>query len=199
MKFLNSTIILSSMLTASVVFGHAQFDPTVHQVRRDEDGIKPANVNQDPCGNLAQDEPTNDPALRTQLTAGQVYPVQFLETINHNSKYRVGFSVDDKDIFDHSLMDLNEFYNDQLDPMDILEADRQDVVTVNGTPSVFNENITVPNITCERCSLQLIQKMYNGGAVSATQYVNCIDVSITGGPALAVPAAPAGVVIEKVE
>ena len=189
---MKNIIKIAAILVAPMLLqGHAQFDPTLHpEVRRDSPGIKPANLSQDPCGTTDADKPTDNDADRLALVAGATYTFNFNETINHNAKYLIAFSVDDKDVFNEELMNLDEFFNDDLLPEDI--AAQQDRVAVADNNS-YTFDVTVPDITCERCAVQLIQKMYNSPNVSATKYVNCIDVKITGGKAFEAPPAPENV------
>jgi len=56
---------------------------------------------------------------------------------------------------------------------------------VNGSPAcVWNIDVTVPNQTCDRCTLQLIQLMAeNSRTLDNGFYYHCADIQISGQPA----------------
>jgi hypothetical protein len=139
-----------------------------------------------PCG---VNQRTSKP---TEFRPGQTITVQLNETVDHPSHYRIAFnpngdtfedptSVDDKSgAHPHVLLD---------DIMDVSAA-KQSV------------EVVLPNVTCDNCTLQLIQVMYDkggngfGGRDSAGKgnddlYYACADIVLKGTP-VGAPAADAG-------
>lgn len=195
-----------ALFVSTYASGHARFAKTdfadatrrgTVYVRVDNDGIKTGA-----CGGT----PTANQALRTVLTPGQTLEVVFWETIDHTSKYRIGFSADETDNFSVALMDRDQFANDMVHPLDI--PTRQDVAGAVANrvtdPRAYKFTITVPNTPCEKCSLQLIQKMYpaanGGGPYATTSYFSCADIRIVaaGGttPTATKPSKPGGLKVE---
>ena len=103
-------------LLAGDVLAHARFSGDL-QLRHPGDDIKEPGA---PCGGKA---PAAD-APRTVLKPGQKLELVWIETIDHPSKYRVGFSPDERDQFTTVLMDPDQFDNDEIRPGDL--PDRQD-------------------------------------------------------------------------
>ena len=213
---LASSLVFS--LFTQQAFGHAILDKTL-KLRSTSDGIKGA---QGPCGAPA----TNDPNMRNVYEVGQEVEIKYYETIDHDSKYRIGFSKDDTDVFDTVLMDTNLFDNDAITPA-MIEAGgvvdpvsgqpvvRQDITgavadRVNN-PREYVFKVKMPDTPCDRCSIQLIQKMFFNGGTS--NYFSCMDVRLvpvgqagnpatpadpaaTPGDAAATPKAPTGLNIQ---
>ena len=118
--------------------------------RSDSDGLKTG-----PCGNVAR---TGTPMT---VNAGDTVNVAWLETINHPGFYRIALSLSGDDGFDDN----------------ILETDIADV-NCTSTPCSYTQDITIPDVTCDDCTLQLIQFMGNQAPYSP--YFSCADLEIIG-------------------
>lgn len=103
-----------------------------------------------PCGLAART------ATPTILKAGQTLEVQWEETIDHPGYYRIAFSPGNDVGFDQNVL----------------------VQKVLDLPNVHNytATITVPNVPCTNCTLQMIQYMTE--VSPPTLYYSCADINI---------------------
>lgn len=106
------------------------------------------------------------------------------ETVNHLGHYRVSFDADGQDFtVPLSFTDLTQTTNVLFDNI----PDR------SGTNLIYKQMVTLPNITCENCTLQVIQMMtdkppYGDGN---DLYFQCADIALRAGtPTPTVDAAP---------
>jgi hypothetical protein len=115
----------------------------------------------------------------TVLAPGETITVQWTETINHPGHYRISFDADGEDFtIPLSFTDLTQTENVLVDNI----TDNQ-----GGT---YSQEITLPDIECENCTLQLIQMMtdkppYGEVAGEADDiYFLCADIALRvgGGP-----------------
>jgi hypothetical protein len=113
-----------------------------------------AGIKTGPCGNIAR---TNTPTI---LQAGQSLVVQWDEVIDHPGYYRVAFSPANDANFDANVLAAK-------------------VDDVNGVHA-YETTVTVPNIECTQCTIQLIQYMTENSPPSL--YYSCADVEIRKGP-----------------
>lgn len=133
---------LASALTCSlalpgVAFGHAGLrvpTPRVTDIRAG------TSIKTGPCGPYAPGTGT-----RTTLTAGATFTVEFDETINHTGYFQL-------------------FYSEVRDDNFVLIQDRIPHSNAAPSPSFANPRpysttITVPNVSCSECTLQLIQEI----------------------------------------
>lgn len=120
--------------------------------RNNDDGIKSG-----PCGDVA---PTGTP---TELSAGETFVVDWLETIDHPGYYRVAFSLAGDQGFEDNVL-----------------ADNVTDIACGAPPCSYTAQITVPDQPCENCSLQLIQ--YMGNAPPYSLYYSCADITIVAAP-----------------
>jgi hypothetical protein len=113
-----------------------------------------AGLKAGPCGNVAR---TNNP---TVLQAGQQLTVQWDEVVDHPGYYRVAFSPAGDQGFDANVL----------------------VPKVNDVTGVhaYEATITIPNVECTQCTIQLIQYMTENNPPSL--YYSCADVEIRKGP-----------------
>ena len=175
-------------------FGHARFTPGYPLILRNPgDNLK--NVD-NPCGA----PPASDPAMRSVFSAGQELEIVFEETVDHPSKYQIAFSPDDTDNFSVILMDEDNIFNDDLRPQDL--PNKQDVDgSVNDRtrdPRIYKFTVTLPDTPCERCSLRLIQRMYDQSPPA--NYFSCADIRLVpaDSPEIA-PEKPSGVRVLQIQ
>ncbi len=122
----------------------------------------------------------------THYDPGQTITVRWQETVPHPGHYRISFDADGDDDFvdPGSFTDLNTVPSVMIDNI----ADR------DGT-GLYTQQLTLPNITCDRCTLQVIQVMtdkppYGDGN---DVYHQCADLIIgTPGDGGVVPGADGG-------
>jgi hypothetical protein len=162
-------------LTAASAFAHIDLlsPPPRYTVAR------PGGVGskQCPCGGTAADgdrvcdvpaamsHDTNRSTNVTTYEAGQTIMIRMEEYINHSGRFRVAFDADGADMVD---------FNNQV-LMDV--ADDQGV-------QIYNFSVTLPNMTCENCTLQVIQDM-NGNTTTRvadpspdSTYYSCADIRL---------------------
>lgn len=108
-----------------------------------------------PCGDVSR---TNSPAV---FSPGQTITVEWEETINHPGFFRIAFSPANDTDFDSYVL------ADKI-------ADTQNDTNV---PHFYQQDITLPDLACTDCTLQLIQYMTEDPAVP-TLYYSCADIAI---------------------
>lgn len=116
----------------------------------------------------------------TTFAPGDTITVRFDEYVGHSGRYRVAFDPDGAE-----LDDFNEtILLDEPDP----EGKAGNV----GSGSIWEFQVTLPNMTCENCSLQLIQVMDGNTEDEVLNpvdrggtYFQCADIRL-------VPGTPAG-------
>lgn len=109
----------------------------------------------------------------TALTGGSSFTVKWRETINHPSHYRISIDLDGQDGFEDPASQDDFFTND------LVLADN---IADGGTP--YETTITIPNMDCDNCTLQLIQVMYDKPPYGDgnDMYYQCADITITADP-----------------
>ncbi len=104
----------------------------------------------EPCGGFSR---TNTPVT---LTAGATIEVAFESTIYHQGFFRIAFSpANDEGFDDHILAD--------------------NIADISGQTN-RTYTITLPNIECDDCTLQLIQSMLDRSP--PTNYYSCADIKL---------------------
>ncbi len=116
---------------------------------------------------------------------GQTIDVEWDEYVNHPSHYRIAFDLDGDDDF--------------VDPATMQELYSNDAVLLDGidddppTYPLYSVSITLPDIECDNCTLQLIQVMYDKPPYEVGGndiYYQCADLVLRRGDP---PGADAGV------
>lgn len=176
---------LLPVLVSSAALAHIQLDaPTVRYSNEFGEVNKSC-----PCGDGAgdsvcgggntSDSDGRDEGRATRLAPGSTITVRWRETVGHSGRFRVAFDDDGADLDDFNANIL---------------ADIADPSDGGGDRSV---EVTLPDIECERCSLQLIQVM-NGvtdtpvdDPTGDSTYFQCADLVLEVGAPSELPA-PAG-------
>lgn len=123
----------------------------------------------------------------TVLAPGSTITVRWDETIQHPSHYRISFDMDGDDDF--------------VDPADYDERYSNDAVLVDdigdesgGTPLPYEQTITLPDVECDNCTLQLVQVMYDKPPYGDGNdlYYQCADLVLTRDPGTIPDAGPGG-------
>lgn len=123
----------------------------------------------------------------TVLEPGATITVQWDETIDHPSHYRISFDMDGDDDF--------------VEPATMDELNSNDAVLVDGiadqsgsTPRRYEQTITLPDVECDNCTLQLIQVMYDKAPYGDGNdlYYQCADLTLTLTPGTMPDAGPGG-------
>jgi hypothetical protein len=138
------------MMTASISYGHSRLKPGAAINIR---GTNPG-VKVGPCGGL----PRVAPAV---LPPGQTITVEWEETIYHPGRFEFYFSTGN----DQNFTLLKTVENTQ---------NNQNLPHENST------TLTLPNVSCDACTFQMIQVMLENPA-SPTNYYSCSDMQLKAG------------------
>jgi hypothetical protein len=140
-----------------------------------------SNIKGPPCGPQSGGTRTTDMSRITVLEPGATIMVQFNETINHPGFFRISFDDDGQDAFVAPTM------RSQIDTA----APFTLPVLLDNIPDhaagAYTAMVTLPNVECERCTLQLIQVMVNSTAMSwgagydEDIYFTCADIVLHRG------------------
>lgn len=105
----------------------------------------------------------------TELRAGSTITVRVDEYIGHSGRYRIAFDpvgADVEDFNQHILLDVP-------DPGDV--------------SGLWEFEVTLPDVTCDRCTLQVVQAMHGDEEHSVpdpsivSSYYTCADIRLVGG------------------
>lgn len=122
----------------------------------------------------------------TAYQAGETVSVRWQETIYHPGHWRIAIARDRGELQDPpvaSIVDSACNYPPgaaDLPPAYPVLADNIFPRTAAfGTPQTFEQEITIPDLRCERCTLQVIQFMTSHAQPCI--YYHCADIAIVGG------------------
>ncbi|HEY0707962.1 MAG TPA: SCE4755 family polysaccharide monooxygenase-like protein [Polyangia bacterium] len=129
-----------------------------------------------PCGTLGARKPN-------MFRPGETITVKWTETIGHPGHFRLAFDNDGMDGF----QDPTSFTDIQTVPVAPVMADGIFKHT-NSPSNVMREfQVTFPNVTCQNCTLQLLQMMTDkppfGPGGGDDFYRQCADIVLAGAPA----------------
>lgn len=156
----NTLRLLAAALTLSIAapaYAHIQLTSP----ERREDAQKGG-----PCG--SQDSTRGDNV--TTLIGGSTYTLKWRESINHPAHYRISLDPDGQDgLIDPSTAD--DYYNNDTVLVDEI-ADKDG--------GLYEQDIDIPDIDCENCTIQLIQVMYDKAPYGDGNdlYYQCADIII---------------------
>ena len=118
-----------------------------------------SNLKTGPCGGLPRG--TNPAVFRP----GQTITVQWVESINHKGYFQIFFSPANDTGFVQLGADI---------------PDTQDGPLAPGQVHEYSASITLPNVTCTDCTLQLIQVMLDNPG-NPSFYYSCADIRLAAG------------------
>lgn len=125
-----------------------------------------------PCG-VAGGERTDNV---TYFEPGETIEVRWDEYVDHPGHYRIAFDDDGDDDF--------------VDPATMMELHSNDTVLLDGITDKgqgdrdYVEAVTLPNLTCDNCTLQVIQVMYDKPPYETPGndiYYQCADLVLHNG------------------
>jgi len=148
-----------------------------------------------PCGGRSTDPGMPSNAV-TQARGGDMLHIKIRETVFHPGHYRVALAVMSRDELPKDPVTTTR--DSARGPMSVsaavdptpkppVLADGLFAHTVRPAPGTFHEaDIRMPNINCERCTLQVIMWMgeHALNADGDYSYHHCAEVKITANPAL---------------
>lgn len=133
-----------------------------------------------PCGSGCDARSNNV----TVLPPGATITVQWTETVPHPGHYRIAFDDDGIDDFE----DPTGYDDIQTDPA--LPVLLDGIEDREGT-GPYQAQVTLPDVECERCTLQLIQVMTDKPPWDTNDvYYRCADLALRSGAPLPVDAGP---------
>jgi hypothetical protein len=131
-----------------------------------------ADLKQGPCGQV-----TDGRTDKVNVFApGQTIEVVWAETTNHPSYYRIAFDRegdDDLPIFSGSGIGAAS-----IDPSGICPVDGQVILAYDmddRAGGTHTAQVTLPNVECESCTLQVVQFMYD---TIRPYYFQCADIAL---------------------
>jgi hypothetical protein len=138
-----------------------------------------AMIKTGPCGCSTMECPNGDvrdPARVTVLEPGATIEVEFTETIQHPGFYRISFDQDGQDAFVPPPLARSSIQmGTPMLPVlkdNIADTGDEDYTTM----------VTLPNVECENCTLQLIQVMTTAMTWQANDiYYTCADIALRSG------------------
>ncbi len=150
---------------ASSAKAHIQLEYPPHRYSDQKNG---------PCG--AEEDYRTDEV--TVFEPGETITVEWEETITHPSHFRIAFSLDGTDDFEDPA-DFDDFYTN--------EAVLADDIPDREEGGHYEYEVELPSQACERCTLQVIQVMYDREPYGpGSLYWQCADVQLhPGGPIVA--------------
>ena len=118
----------------------------------------------------------------TEYAPGETITVEFSEYFNHPGYFRVAFDIDGDDDFGRRA-DMDTVNPDTDDPASLEPLD--DVILAyvdDGQGGDYSVEVTLPNVECENCTLQLIQFMYDkvNNGMDDEYYYQCADIALRG-------------------
>lgn len=122
-----------------------------------------------PCGKGATDARTT---RVTVFEPGQTITVTWRETIGHPSHYRISFDADGQDDFADPPT-MQAYYSNAAVLLD-------EIPDQSGTQT-YSVEVTLPDIECENCTLQLVQVMYDKPPYTVggnDLYYQCADLAL---------------------
>lgn len=165
MKFSNvlgAVAAVACLLSATNGYSHARWDPNgLLKPRQNASGQYPDDIKTGPCGNLPR---SSNPV---ELEAGATITVDIEATIYHQGVFRISFSPANDSGFEQNVL-----------------IDNVPDIQGQGKRSL---EITLPDTTCDACTLQLIQTMPDRNPPS--NYFSCTDIKLVSSAAPA-PNAP---------
>lgn len=142
-----------------------------------------------PCGSSAGMR-TN---VVTTVRPGQKLKVQWTERVGHPGHYRISIAADRAQLVDPTpVVMMNDCKSApiQAAPVAPVIADGLFPKIVGATNMMYEHEITIPNMKCDRCTLQVLQFMSKH--MPSCFYYHCADIRITDGTDGGLPAADSG-------
>ncbi len=139
------------------VFAHARILPNgMLSPRLTATGVNDAGIKTGPCGGLARS------AVPAVLAPGSTITLNWEETIDHPGRFEIYFSQAGDTGFQ------------------LLKTVQDNQGAGVPTPHQFSTTVTLPNVTCTDCTLQLIQVMTENPA-NPSLYFSCADIRLQSG------------------
>jgi hypothetical protein len=152
---------------AALVLWIGAVSPALAHIRLDSPVNRYPDQKNGPCGS------TNDQRTDrvTVFEPGQTITVEWEETIKHPSHFRIAFSASGTDDFEDPT-DFDDYYTNDAVLLDEI-PDREE-------GGFYQAQVTLPDLECDDCTLQLMQIMYDKSLANAF-YWQCADLVLRAG------------------
>ena len=117
-----------------------------------------------PCGAAGSSRGTKVSTFQP----GQTITVEWDETVDHPGHFRIAFDDDGNDAFQNPSQPTDNFPSTLVDQI----ADK--------SGGHYSQQVTLPNITCSNCTLQLVQVMTTAVPYNSFYY-QCADIVLSDG------------------
>lgn len=144
----------------------------------------------EPCGGDGKG-PGTPSGVVNKATGGSKIHLKVMETIYHPGHYRVALAVNDRtELPQDPVTTTRETDKGPYSTWAVIQSPAQLPVIADGlfphykrpaAPQTFETDVELPNISCERCTLQIIQFMAEHGynKPGGYSYHHCADFQIT--------------------
>jgi hypothetical protein len=186
MRFLSALVVL---VVAAPIVGDAHFkllEPASWIVSNERGDPQKAG----PCGGDGKDPgtPTNTVG---KMTGGQMLHIKVQETVYHPGHYRVALAVNSREELPADPATTTR--DTEKGPQSVwavIQSPPQKPVLVDGLfphytrpaqPQIYEADVQLPNISCAKCTLQVVQWMAAHGYNNPGGYTyhHCADLQIT--------------------
>jgi hypothetical protein len=162
---------LAVVTSGSVAQAHISLDtPTSRYFLSSSRQADQNKLKSGPCG-ASGDKRTTNTALITPFKPGEKITVTWRETIQHPGHFRIAFDNDGQDF---------PLPGEALPTGVVVLADN--IADKSGASGLsYSQDVTLPNIECSNCTLQLIQVMTTGDPPykAGDLYFNCADIVLS--------------------
>ena len=158
----------SFMIAATAIVGLTAASASAH-LHVSEPAARHEMQKRGPCG-AGADDPRGVEVHR--FRPGQTITVQWDEFVDHPGHYRISFDPDGQDDF--------------VDPAGFDAIGEGPPILLDGVPDrdgggMYSQEVTLPDVTCDRCTLQVVQVMtdkppYGDGD---DLYYQCVDLVLS--------------------
>jgi hypothetical protein len=186
-----SAIVCAALLGAPVIVG-AHFkllEPASWLVANDRGDPQKAA----PCGGDAKDKGTPSNIVGKAI-GGQKIHIRVQETVYHPGHYRVALAVNSRDeLPPDPVTTTRDTEKGPRSVWAVIQSPAQKPVLADGLfphytkpsqPQIYETDVELPNITCAKCTLQIVQWMAEHGYNNPGGYTyhHCSDLAITADP-----------------
>ncbi len=129
-----------------------------------------SELKEGPCGVAGDKRGTTV----TTFKPGETISVQWKETVSHTGHFRISFDEDGQDGF----VDPKSFTDLKTAPTVLVD----DIKDKSGT-QIYTQEVTLPDVECDRCTLQVIQVMTDKPPYGDGDdiYYQCADITLSKG------------------
>jgi hypothetical protein len=191
MKTTATRVAIAVAMTLGAAIAHAHFKLIEPASWIDEDDRgDPQKLA--PCGGTIDNPGTRSGAV-TEVTGGSTLHIVVDETVYHPGHFRIALARSPNWLPDDPVATLKQGARGLVSDTAVIEQNPQPPILVDGLwphterfTGIRETDITVPNIDCNNCFLQVIQFMaeHPGFREGGFSYHHCAMLNITADPAL---------------